>query len=81
MKLIWHLLTITLAMASIVSTKSSEVKQQIAVTSLRYDGSFTPPDPIGAAGPKSIIAVVNSAIQAMDRSGNEKWKKPLDTFF
>jgi hypothetical protein len=86
MKLTWHLLTIAIAMASKVSAISSEVKQKLAVTSLSHDdskvrGISVPPDPIGAAGPKSIIAVVNTGIQAMDRSGDVKWNATLVDFF
>jgi hypothetical protein len=44
-------------------------------------GASNPPDPIDAPGPKSIITVVNTAIQAIDRSGNEKWNATLFDFF
>jgi len=44
-------------------------------------GGFTPPDPNGAAGPSSIIAVVNVAIEKQSRDGNPVKRMKLADFF
>jgi hypothetical protein len=42
---------------------------------------FIPPDPIGAAGPESVIAVVNVMIEARDKTGTLLWRDGLKDFF
>jgi len=44
-------------------------------------GRFTPPDPNGSAGPSSIIAVVNVAIEKQSRDGNPVKRMTLADFF
>jgi hypothetical protein len=66
-------------------TASSELEQKITFTSISLRdeivGLTIPPDPFGAAGPSSVISVVNVAIQAMDRSGAVLWVASLNDFF
>lgn len=40
-----------------------------------------PPDPIGAAGPDRLIAVVNVMIEARDKTGTLLWRDALKDFF
>jgi hypothetical protein len=42
---------------------------------------FIPPDPIGAAGTDRLIAVVNTMIEARDKSGTLLWRDSLKDFF
>lgn len=42
---------------------------------------FIPPDPIGAAGLDQVIAVVNTMIEARDKSGNLIFRDALQDFF
>jgi len=40
-----------------------------------------PPDPHGAAGPLSVVSVVNFRIQSLSKDGQSNWEVPLKTFF
>ena len=42
---------------------------------------FIPPDPIGAAGKRGVIGVVNAMIEARTKSGKLKWRDGLSGFF
>ena len=42
---------------------------------------FIPPDPIGAAGPDRLIAVVNVMIEARGKTGTLLWRDSLRDFF
>ncbi|MEE4376874.1 MAG: hypothetical protein V2J55_05085 [Candidatus Competibacteraceae bacterium] len=42
---------------------------------------FIPPDPIGAAGTNRVIAVVNTMIEARNKSGGLLWRDSLKDFF
>ncbi len=42
---------------------------------------FIPPDSIGAAGKSSVIAVVNTMIEARNKGGHLKWRDSLGDFF
>jgi hypothetical protein len=54
-------------------TTSPDIQQKITFNSLSLRdpvvGGSIPPDPSGAAGPSSVISVVNTAIRAMSRTG------------
>ena len=42
---------------------------------------FIPPDPCGAAGTESVIAVVNTMIECRNKTGTLLWRDGLSTFF
>ena len=42
---------------------------------------FIPPDPIGAAGPDRVIAVVNTVMEARSKAGVVLWQSALGGFF
>jgi hypothetical protein len=42
---------------------------------------FIPPDPIGAAGPDRLVAVVNAMIEIRTKGGHHKARDGLQTFF
>jgi hypothetical protein len=66
-------------------TISPDIDQKITFNSLSLRdsvvGARIPPDPSGAAGPSSVISVVNSAIRAMSRTSTVLWTKSLKDFF
>lgn len=68
-----------------LQTISPDIEQKITFNSLSLRdsvvGARIPPDPSGAAGPSSVISVVNSAIQAISRTGTVLWNKSLEDFF
>jgi len=42
---------------------------------------FIPPDPMGAAGPSRLVAVVNTMIECRTKGGHLKWRSSLANFF
>lgn len=42
---------------------------------------FIPPDPIGAAGPNHLLAVVNSMVELRTKAGALVWRQSLERFF
>ena len=42
---------------------------------------YIPPDPIAAASPNHIVAVVNSAIEWYDKTGTRQYRQSLEDFF
>jgi len=51
------------------------------MTKTSNKSNLNPPDPNGAAGPSSIIAVVNLEIEKQSRDGMQLWRMPLEEFF
>lgn len=62
---------------------SSELRDGITFNSIKMGDVITgiPPDPHGAAGPDSVISVVNMMIQSLGKDGSLKWQANLTNFF